>query len=192
MIFGGLLGSIIGAGASYAGQRTANRTNLTIAREGTAANKEEAALNRTFQKEMSSTAHQRQVADLESAGLNPLLSATGGATAPSGGQGSALGARVENEMSGSITSAIEAASLQLAKSKQKDEFKGTSKTRSLLDAQTRETKMKTKMLQKGFPAMDLQNRLYKKIQPFLRKIESGFSSNSKFYDQKNSIPMPRR
>ncbi len=41
-------------------------------------NAQEAAKNRDWQKMMSDTAHQREVRDLQAAGLNPVLSATGG------------------------------------------------------------------------------------------------------------------
>lgn len=111
-----MLDAIIGAVGDIAGGMLTNT-----------ANKKQASRQMRFQEIMSNTAHQREVNDLRAAGLNPILSATGGhgASTPSGVSApmtdfSQMGTRVANSVRASreLSKTLESIDANIAKTKQ--------------------------------------------------------------------------
>lgn len=87
--------------ANTANQNSANEVNIMLARE-----------NRDWQERMANTAHEREIADLRKAGLNPILAANkGGAPTPSGGAANVQAAKMENALGQGVSSALASANL---------------------------------------------------------------------------------
>lgn len=105
-VLGGALGSIVpgigtavGAalGGTIGGGMGANSANMAVAQS-----------QEDFQAGMSDTSYQRGVADMEAAGINPILAAgSGGASTPSG-----AGIPMQNIMQGAVSSATDTARTQ--------------------------------------------------------------------------------
>jgi len=164
MMMGGL-----GMIAQGEGQSAANQATLQATERAGEFNQATAREQMTFQREMSNTAHQREVQDLIKAGLNPILSANAGASSPAGAAGSMQAAKMENVAEGAVGSAIQMAQLFQQMKKQKSEIE-------LLESQKRKTDTEADLTKTQIPKEEFWSKPWEKANEFIEKMKQGIQS----------------
>jgi hypothetical protein len=167
-------GAAVGGGLSMLGGYLANRRNIASARE-----------QMSFQERMSGTAHQREVADLRAAGLNPILSAGGqGASSPVGSM-----ATVENILDKGVSSALETRRLrkEIKAVGSQDKLNNLLGGKAVQDANT--GKAQEQMLKSQKHAQDIENEVRNatkdvdiKAYPYQKAIQLGSDLAAAFRD----------
>lgn len=138
------------------GQADANTANKNMSREQMA-----------FQKEMSSTAHQRQVKDMKAAGLNPILSVNSGASAPSGSMATA-----QNENEGLARGVENAVSTAMQQKRLSQDIKNLKAAETQTIAMTKKTNTENTLLKAKKPSAEIQNDLGRRFQDLLKHFSS--------------------
>lgn len=138
---GAAIGGSIGASLdSSSAQREANKTNRAISES-----------QMKFQERMSNSAHQRQVADMRAAGLNPMLAAgMGGSSSPSGA--AATMQSEDPQMQQVVSTALETKRLA-------QDLANAKATEKQIKQQTKKTQTETTLLKANAPTAKLKHTL---------------------------------
>jgi len=140
--FGGLLTGGLSLFGDLIGGSSQNKMNQQMQRQAQAFNADQSQQQMNFQREMSNSAYQRSRADMEAAGLNPMMmfgSGTGAST-PGGAMATTQPAQQESPMKNLgknvekvLSSAIQAKTLE----KMSDEIANLKATRGYIEAETK-------------------------------------------------------
>lgn len=159
-----MLGELISGGFGYASARETNNANREIAERANQMSQANAREQMAFQREMSNTEVTRRVADLKNAGINPLLAAQNGASAPSGAAGSTQAATVTDPFKSGLDAAMSTFDRTIQKKMSDAQHANLLKQNELLQSQKKKTDAETFIMNKDAPKAELGAMAAKAIQ----------------------------
>ena len=207
--FGG--GDFVSSALGFAGQERTNRSNVKLAREQMKFQSRQADIDREFtdrmareaeqfSERMSSTAYQRAVTDLKSAGINPMLAyMRGGSSSPAGFAGTSkvptgASAKLENSVTPALNAALKNQELKNLKQQQKTqkavELLNEANTHSAV-ALANKTNTENQLLKNKVPQSDIEAEIYRssagEIFKWLKELRGsvpkfGFGKNKRSKD----------